>query len=176
MPRRLFLLTAAAVTATAAVAAPTPQAGWGKAGVSYQEYRQDALDCANEGLSIDVSDSADAKAFVKASRELDALTEQAATSAASSSQADAMVQNANDQGRVVDSLRVSQRLHNIKLMVGAAINQCLVGRGYSRFLLTDDQRKQFEKLKSGSDEKRHYLYSLASDPAVLSQQRAPTQQ
>lgn len=176
MPKRLSLLIAAAVATPAAVAAPAPQAGWGKAGVSYQEYRQDALDCASEGLSLDVSNSEDAKAFAKATRELDALTDQGVTSAASSSQADALVQNANDQARVIDSLRVSKRIHNIKLMVGAAINQCLVGRGYSRFILTDDQRKQFDKLKNGSDEKRHYLYSLASDPAVLNQQRAPAQQ
>lgn len=177
MAKRFPLLIAAALTTQAAVAAPPAQAGWGKAGVSYQQYRQDVLDCANEDLSVDVSSTDDAKAFVKASRQLDALTQQQASSAGSGgSQAEAMAQNSNDQARVIDSLRVSQRIHNLKLTIGAAIDRCLVGRGYSRFLLTDDQHKQFDKLKDGSDAKRHYLYSLASNPAVLDHQRAPSQQ
>jgi hypothetical protein len=53
--------------------------------------------------------------------------------------------------------------------------QCLMQRGYSKFRLTDEQRKRLSKLRAGSDERRAYLYGLASDPAVLQSQKAAAQ-
>jgi hypothetical protein len=47
---------------------------------------------------------------------------------------------------------------------------CLAARGYVKFELTDGQYRQLKGLEPGSDERRAYLYSLASDPDVLAAQ------
>src|SRR5690349_8331239 len=70
--RRLFALSFF-MFATSAVAAPAPQESWGKPGVSFDQYRQDAVECGREGYYLDISQTADAKEFVRASRQLDTL-------------------------------------------------------------------------------------------------------
>jgi hypothetical protein len=79
------------------------------------------------------------------------------------------------QQHIVDSVRPEERLKHIKQMQLAKTDECLVQRGYSRFRLTEDQQRHLRHLKSGSDERRAYLYSLASDPAVLAAQRLAAQ-
>jgi hypothetical protein len=49
--------------------------------------------------------------------------------------------------------------------------RCLSDRGYTKFKLTKDQSRRLARLKAGSLERRKYLYSLASDPRVLQEQR-----
>ena len=72
-PLSVISLTSAAL-AGAAVAAPAPQESWGKAGVSLDQYRQDALECGLQGHYTDISKTEDAKEFVRASRQLDTMT------------------------------------------------------------------------------------------------------
>lgn len=178
---RLLLVTAPlmVVLSASAGAAPAPVESWGKAGVSLVQYRQDALDCGLQGHYLDISKTDDAKAFVKASRQLDAITNGAsapnstgasATGPQPTDSADQMVRYANQQQHIVESVRPEQRFHNIKQMLLAKTEQCLAGRGYSKFRLTDAQRRDLRKLKFGSDERRAYLYGLASNPAVLHSQ------
>src|SRR2546430_4810112 len=62
------------VVPTPASSAPAPQESWGKAGVALARYRQDALECGLKGHYLDISQTDDAKAFVNASRQLDAVT------------------------------------------------------------------------------------------------------
>jgi hypothetical protein len=50
------------------------------------------------------------------------------------------------------------------------LEKCLSERGYVKFQLTKDQAHRLKKLKAGTLERRKYLYSLASDPAVLEAQ------
>src|SRR5579872_4703522 len=57
-----------------AAAAPAPQESWGKAGITLVQYRQDSLECGLKGYYTDISQTQDAKVFVKASRQLDAVT------------------------------------------------------------------------------------------------------
>ena len=162
-----------------ASSAPAPQESWGKAGVSLTQYRQDAVECALQGHYLDISQTDDAKAFVKGSRQLDAVTSGASapsttgasgTGPAMTDSVDQMVRYANRQQHIVESVRPEQRFHSIKRTLVAKDEQCLMQRGYSKFRLTDDQRRRLSKLKAGSDERRAYLYSLASNPAVLQSQ------
>jgi hypothetical protein len=51
-----------------------------------------------------------------------------------------------------------------------AVEQCLQDRGYQKFQLTAAQGAHLETLLEGSSERRLYLHSLASDPAVLAAQ------
>jgi hypothetical protein len=156
--------------------APAPEESWGKAGVSLAQYRRDALDCALNGHYLDISKTDDAKAFVKASRELDAVTTGASAPAVTGANGmgpnttdsvDQMVEYANQQQHIVSSVRPEQRFHSIKRMLVDRTGQCLASRGYSKFRLTDEQRHRLRKLKFGSEERRMYLYNLASNPAVL---------
>jgi hypothetical protein len=179
--RRLFMIPfLALVLPASANAAPAPEESWGKAGVSLAQYRQDALDCALKGHYLDISKTDDAKAFVKASRELDAVTTGASApavagangmgSSTTDSSVDQMVEYANQQQHIVESVRPDQRFHSIKRMLVDRTGQCLANRGYSKFRLTDDQRHRLRKLKFGSEERRVYLYNLGSNPAVLQSQ------
>jgi hypothetical protein len=179
--RRLFVFALWALSVAApAYAAPAPVESWGKAGVSLAQYREDALQCGLQGHYTDISKTDDAKAFVTASRELDTVTNGASapnvtgangSGPQSTDAVDQMVQYANQQQHIVDSVHAEQRFHNIKRTLLARDEQCLNQRGYSKFRLSDEQRHQLRKLKIGSDERRAYLYRLASDPAVLQAQR-----
>jgi hypothetical protein len=159
--------------------APAPQDSWGKAGVSLAQYRQDSIDCALKGHYTDISKTDDAKAFVKASKQLDAITTGASSASVtgasgtgpnSTDSMDQMVLYANQQQHIVESVRPEQRFHSIKRTLLSVTEQCLASRGYSKFRLTDEQQHRLRKLKFGSDARRTYLYSLASDPAVLQSQ------
>ena len=178
--RRLFAIPLVALVLPASVnSAPAPEESWGKAGVSLAQYRQDALECALKGHYLDISKTDDAKAFVKASRQLDAVTTGAsaptttgasATGPNSTNSIDQMAEYANQQQHIVDSVRPEERFHSIKRMLVDRTGQCLANRGYSKFRLTEEQRHQLRKLKFGSDERRTYLYNLASNPGVLQTQ------
>jgi hypothetical protein len=160
--------------AAPAVSAPAPKESWGKPGITLAQYRQDALECGLKGYYTDISKTDDAKAFVNASRQLDTLTNGGSTPVDASDPAAAMdqaVQYANQQQHVVDSVHADERIRNIKKTLVTNDQQCLAQRGYSKFVLTDEQRRILGKLKAGSDRRRAFLYSLASDPAILQSQR-----
>jgi hypothetical protein len=175
----------AVLVAAPAASAPAPKESWGKAGITLAQYRQDALDCGLKGHYTDISKTDDAKAFVKASKQLDAVTsggastpmtvESSATGPNTTNSIDQAVQYAGQQQRIVDSIRPDERFKSIKKTLVSNDEQCLAGRGYSKFELTDEQRKAVSKLKAGSDARRLYLYNLASDPAVLQSQKAAAQ-
>src|SRR4051812_38226619 len=150
--RGLFMIPLVALVLPASAnSAPAPEESWGKAGVSLAQYRQDALDCALRGHYLDISQSDDAKAFVKGSRELDAVTNGASAPAingasgmgpSTTDSVDQMVEYANRQQRIVESVRPEQRFHSIKRMLVDRAAQCLANRGYSKFRLTDEQRHE----------------------------------
>lgn len=184
MARACLLLMASIFVASPAFAASAPKDSWGKAGVSLAQYRQDALDCGKQGYYSDISKTADAKAFVTASRQLDnvstaasapTVTEMNATGPDTSNGVDQMVETANQKQHIVESVHAEERFHSIKKTLEEVVAQCLTARGYSKFRLTDEQRKQMSHLGAGTDARRQYLYSLASNPAVLKSQAEPSQ-
>ena len=166
--------------ATSASGSEAPQDSWGKAGVSLEQYRQDSVDCAVEGYNLDISKSEDARAFVRASRELDSVPEPVITQTGAAgpngtNTVNVMADFANIQGHIIDNLRPDQRFKSIKQMQLATISACLTQRGYLKFRLTQEQRRRLDKLKLGSDQRREYLYSLASNASILASQKAPSQ-
>lgn len=178
--RRLFAVSLVGLIATSLGAAPAPPDSWGKAGVSLAQYRQDAVDCAIQGYNLDISKTDDAKEFVRASHELDNVPggmsiQMASTGTANGNSVTDMVDWSDMQQHIVASARPEERFKHIKQMQVAKIDQCLMQRGYSKFHLTDEQRHRLSKLKFGSDERRQYLYGLATDPTVLHTQAAAVQ-
>jgi hypothetical protein len=149
------------IVTTAASGAPAPAQSWGKAGVTYDQYRLDALQCSAEGYNVDISKTEDAQAFVQASRRLETEI---------GSGVDPYTYQT-----IVNGVRPDVRFRSIKQLQQSTVDDCLESRGYSKFQLTDEQRSGLRKLKMGSVERHMFLYKLGSDPAVLERQRTAAQ-
>jgi hypothetical protein len=158
----IFALILVPLAATSAAAASAPRESWGKAGVTYERYRQDAVECTSAGYNLDISQTEDAKAFVAASRRLE-------------TEIGAGVDPYTYQS-IVHNVRPEMRYRDIKQVLQSTVDQCLISRGYTKFRLTDDQRRGIKKLKIGSPERHAYLHSLASNPTVLATQVVPPTQ
>lgn len=153
-------------------AAPkAPKASWGKADVSFDDYRRDAVACGREGYYLDIAQTDDAQAFVRGSRELDAATEAGPSTQSGADAVEAAVIRANQYERIRTSVQPERRLANLKAVLQSAVDHCLIGRGYVKFALNNDQRHRLGKLAAGSQQRQSYLFSIASDPAVLASQR-----
>jgi hypothetical protein len=168
----LCAAVAAALAATPAVADPLPVDSWGRAGVAYETYRNDSLECGLVGYFADVSQTREAQAFVTATRRLEDSdnTNFTAPSASAAQAMDAMIVQARQYEQIRRSIRPEQKMRALKQGMEAVVQDCLRERGYVQFRLTDDQREMLAKLDRGSDERREYLYSLASNPEVLNAQ------
>jgi hypothetical protein len=137
----------AAILAGAAQAQPAPdRQSWGKPGISFLQYRTDAVECA--WLTGDT-----APVSVPPVDIVFALSGQ-------------------DVFEVIEQSRISQyRIrNNVADQLESALETCLRGRGYRPFKLSDAQNAQLKLLKRGSPSRHRYLYGLATDPAVLTAQ------
>jgi hypothetical protein len=81
----------------------------------------------------------------------------------------------NDVGmswqQTINKYRPAEQFDAIKRLQYETLDTCLIDRGYSRFRLTADQAERLHHLKRGSEARRAYLHSLASDPQVMARQR-----
>ncbi|MBW8911636.1 MAG: hypothetical protein JF564_07070 [Sphingomonas sp.] len=160
---RPTILVLAAALPTIAVAAPSPPLSWGRPGVSLATYRAESIGCAMRAYYTDVSDTNAAKNLVQGSRLIDTFA---------GAPGDAL-ENARMIGTIVHGVHVEQGLKEVKAFQNGLLAKCLMEHGYHRFHLSEDQRRQLEKLKAGSDARHAYLHRLASDPAILSAQAEP---
>ena len=71
---------------------------------------------------------------------------------------------------IVEGTRPQERMKAVGALMQGTVDECLRQRGYTRFRLTDAQRKQLSRLHLGSVERHAFLYSLAADPAILRDQ------
>ncbi|KQM97629.1 hypothetical protein [Sphingomonas sp. Leaf25] len=166
-----------------ALAADPPRGSWGRAGVSLDQYRTDAVECGRAGLSTDVSQMKAVKTLITASRQLDSvLTNQPSgggaapppsSSGAGMLEIDPVALNTAQQvARITEGANPRARFREVRTALQTTTDQCLTGKGYVRFTLTRDQREHLEALRRGTPERHAYLHALASDPDVLARQRA----
>ncbi|WP_156398474.1 hypothetical protein [Caulobacter sp. Root1455] len=145
--RSLAVAAAAAQIASlagTAQAQPAPdRQSWGKPGISFLQYRTDAVECAWLAGSA------------------------APVAVASVDQVFAM--DGQDVFEVMESAKRSQYRvwNNVADQLEPALESCLRSRGYRPFKLTDEQNAQLKQLKRGSASRHRYLYGLAIDPDVL---------
>ncbi|HSG35034.1 MAG TPA: hypothetical protein VLA37_10900 [Sphingomonadaceae bacterium] len=167
------ILTASLAAAASPVSAERkPVDSWGRAGVSFENYREDAIECATIGYYADVSETEQAKQFVRASKRLEA-TDDYSLGPPGASAADDMTRMVNQAAmsdRIVQSIRPERKMKELHSGMLYLVEQCLVERGYSQFRLTEEQQEQLRDLKKGSDERHRFLHSLASDPSILADQ------
>ncbi|MDP9422869.1 MAG: hypothetical protein M3Q19_08560 [Pseudomonadota bacterium] len=165
-------LAAVALGPTTARAADAPKFAWGKAGVSYDQYRDEAYECAMVGLDTNIENTEPVERLRKATRQLEALDNRQGV-ASSTDPMGAGIRHAQDLAAIKESARAEQQVKELKKILFAAMQKCMVQRGYTRFALTEDQRREVAKFKNGSPERRAFLYKLGSDPAILEQQKQP---
>ncbi|HVY86728.1 MAG TPA: hypothetical protein VG943_16465 [Caulobacterales bacterium] len=117
---------------------------WGKAGVSFEDYREAVFQCTSAGVLSPT----------EARPQFDVDT---------AGSIDQMIQSAAQVEAAQQRDQMRQR-HQI-------IDNCLVAFGFRRFGLTDRQLARLDTLPRGSEERQHYLYALGSNPNVLRRQQ-----
>ena len=171
-PIRTALLAIAALSAAAASAADAPQFAWGKAGVAYEAYREEAYQCAMAGFGSDIADSAPVETLRQASRRLEALDGQLQTIGSAPDPVAAGAQYASEAASIRAAARPEKQVQAVKQLMFSVMQQCMIDHGYTRFALTEEQRTQWSAL-ADAQERRVFLHKLASDAAVLEQQQQP---
>jgi hypothetical protein len=166
---RQIIASGAMLASGAAMAATAPDFSWGKPGVSFTQYRADAVDCGRAAVNRDIANTDAGKAIATGSKRLDALFEDAET-ATQAGDSDAAANYYARQARTAEALHLDARVAEIRTMLADTLSRCLVAKGYHRFRLTAEQRKHLARLRHGSAERHDYLYRLASDPAVQAAQ------
>jgi hypothetical protein len=153
--------------------AAEPIETWGKAGVSFDDYRDDAVTCGRTAHYADVSDTEHARAFAEATRRLQAADDTGMGSPGATPDQDMyrMAQLGARTEQIRSSIRPEKRLRELKVAMVSIVERCLEDRGYSRFRLTVEQQQALDRLSKGSPERHRFLHALASDEDVLVSQR-----
>lgn len=144
---RALIATTIIVTllGSAASAANSDPISWGKPGVSYDQYRDDAKNCTLAGLDAELTQKPPPFWDSGSASTLDAFLEQ----------------NSGDNAALL-RLRTTAAI--------AAIQLCLKRHGYHRFRLTDAQGDHLNTLAAGTEVRHQYLYSLGHDATILAAQ------
>ena len=171
----VLLALAALLAAGPASAEPKPFDSWGRAGVAYETYRNDSLECGLLGHTADVSRTEQAQTFITATRQLEAIDNPnfAANATSAAGATELAVEQARRYEQVRRSIRPEKRMEEIKDGMVGVVEDCLRERGYVQFRLTEEQRDTLSHLDRGSEERREFLYRLASNPEVLAAQPIP---
>jgi hypothetical protein len=158
-----------------AMAEPQPVDSWGRANVDYETYRKDSLECGLQGYTADVSETAQAKAFVGATRQLESVDNSnfVAPNASPQEAASAWAGQAQRYEQIRRGIRPERQMLELKQGMTAVVGECLRRRGYVQFRLTDEQSAALAKLDKGSDARREYLHGLASNAELLNAQALP---
>ena len=146
--------------ASPALSAPRPKESWGRAGVSFEDYRRDAEECGRIVYYADLSQNEHAQAFVTGTKRMEGTD---------GLPLDFMAL-AHRYGQIQANTRPEWRIRELRQGMQSVLEICLERRGYVKFQLTEAQREDLEHLKKGSPERHAYLHRLASDPGVLASQ------
>ena len=169
------ITTALLALALTACATPAGMTSWGKPGVSMADYRLDSAQCiiegsgggATQGVAGSNRNANDPNATSDTSGSRGGTNGPAGTSGGG-----AIVFSGSASPDDANQAAIQQREQALsaKRAQKVAIEQCLVSRGYKQFSLTPEQAAHLAKLPEGSAERRTYLHSLGSDPAVIAAQ------
>lgn len=169
MSWRYALAAVAALSAATPVAAqPSAEYGslsWGKTGISYLQYRTDAIECASEGVFAVLPETS--SQFVIPPPVINPV----ATSGAQNAAVSGGVEPPSASDMIMsERLRYFNASQEARLQRQAIVDTCLLARGYTPFTLTQAQREELRQLERGSPARREFLYTLAIDANVLTQQ------
>ena len=134
---------------------------WGKPGVSFAQYRADALECANMTYGAPLT-----------IHPLPAMP----TGYAGVALPPGLWLNLQPSHVMIYTTTLVEGVKHATWMdvseqLQVVLDQCLIEKGYSRFRLTSDQMQRLDHLKKMSPERLQYLYQLGSDRNVVVQQK-----
>jgi len=172
MRKTTALLATAALSACATPGAVT---SWGKPNVSMADYRLDSAQCIIEGSgggSTKVVEGSEPKPNDPNATSDTSGSRGGTNGPGGVSPGGAIVYSGSASPDDANQAAIQQREKVLaaKRAQKMAMEQCLVSRGYKQFSLTPEQAAHLAKLPEGSAERRAYLHSLGSDPAVISAQ------
>jgi hypothetical protein len=160
-----------------------PQVVWAKAGVSSEQYHDDALACGMNGLASNIDNTKEVKTLARASQQLEGIDASAQASMGTvvgpTGQPDPLSGAENkaiQQQGIIAAARPDKQYAGIKETMFQVVRRCMTDLGYAKIVLTEKQRKDYDGIKGGADARRAYIYKLASDPHVLETQREATAQ
>jgi hypothetical protein len=158
----------------------SPPTSWGKAGVSFEDYRADATNCLREAAATDLSGTEPARALILASRRIEMGQSNDYTPMingagglapmAGRPSFDPSSETALRVGEARTVARIERQLQQARDIMAARLESCLANRGYRRFHLNAAQRRQLDRLPARAPERQAYLHRLASDPQILAAQ------
>ncbi|SNT02782.1 hypothetical protein [Sphingopyxis indica] len=157
------------VDANAKVSAP--QTIWAKAGVSREQFGAEALECGLQGLALKIDNSEEVKTLARASEQLDALDTSARAALIQDNAPNAAARNAAEQQTVIAATRPDEQYARIKEKMFKVVRKCMLDHGYTKIVLTEDQRNEYSEIKGGAEARRSFIYELASNPHLLEAQR-----
>jgi hypothetical protein len=149
---RTVLFASAALAAFFVASPAAAHDSWGRPNVGFTEYRADADQCSNAAF--------DAKLWYQPVYHLIRLGY-------------GMSMDVYTYGHALDAVQhavtatIADQLQN-------AVDRCLIDRGYTRFHLTEAQERQLGRFHRGTEERAHFLHSLAADPRVMAAQATRT--
>jgi hypothetical protein len=164
-------IAAAALVAASPVSAAgkARDVSWGKAGVSFADYRLDAGQCAARTFGVTLH--------------LTPRPSRALNNAGNGSNLGLIayrnlvppeVALSPSNVRFYSTTYVETYRHATRVdfaeQLQAILDECLVERGYRQFRLTDAQMDRLRRLEKGSAERARYLYGLGTDADVLAAQ------
>lgn len=132
---------------------------WGQPGVSFLQYRTDAVECAyrvGQDAPVDYP-------------EVDLVFSSNIVMPGAEKDVDMPMREMVDAA-TPNPQRFTRPWREISSQLREPLAQCLGERGYRRFRLTKDQVKDLRSLSAGSRARQVYLWNLAVDPQVQQRQ------
>jgi len=154
-----------------AAPAPGPMVSWGKAGVSFETYRQDAIACGKQGATTPMTGRGEFGAVMLGLNRQEMDIDIDRSLPFSVTQEDPTAKLARDFSLNGAKSRPEPRVKALQGFLETAVRDCLTDKGYARFTLTPDQAAALARHKKGAEGRFRYLHALASSETVLSQQR-----
>jgi len=148
---------------------------WGKPGVSMADYRLDSGQCIIEASGGGPTQGADASTSKSTdpNQTSDTSGSRGGTNGpAGVASGGAIVYSGSASPEDANQAAIQQRAQELSAKRAQKLNleRCLASRGYRQFKLTPEQTAHLAKLPEGSAERRTYLHSIGSDPAVMKAQ------
>jgi hypothetical protein len=152
-----MLLALGAATSAAAKELPANHS-WGKAEVTFLQYRTDAVECAYLASQAPVK-----------TKGTNLVVPPAPPPAEANVGGPSAADSVSD---LVDAYNVNSLIAKAKVMsaLQTGMEACLAARGYRPFVLTGAQAQELKTIQPGSKARQLFLYRLAVDPEVLKTQ------
>lgn len=148
-----------------------PVVSWGKPGVSFDDYRSDSIACGKQGATTSMKGRREFDGVVLGLDRQDMDMDIDRSLPPSLTQEDQTQKLARDYALNAAKSRAEPRIKALQTFLEEKVAACLSDKGYVRFSLTPAQAAGLGQYKKGSEARFRFLHALASNNAVVQQQR-----